>query len=118
MTQTQPATPSSVNETPASDSLWTRGFVLLCLTTTLCYVCHQLVVVVLPLYVQGLGGNPVVAGLVFSSFSLISFILRPLMGHLTDRWSVRGTLIAGTSILGALGTCFVVPSMGVAFVAN
>jgi MFS family permease len=118
MTQTQPAAPPSVNEAPTQDALWTRGFVLLCLTTMLCYVCHQLVVVVLPLYVDSLGGNPVIAGLVFSSFSVLSFILRPLMGHLTDRWSVRGMLLVGTGILGALGACFAVPSIWAAFFAN
>src|SRR5436190_6261295 len=99
---------SAVNAAPRTDPqppapLWTRGFVLLCVVTVLIYCSYQLVTVLLPLFVQTLGGSPLVAGLVFSSFSITSFILRPLMGHLTDTWSVRGTLFGGASIIGALG---------------
>jgi len=98
--------------------LWTRSFTLLCAVTVLCYSSHQLVSVVLPLFIQGLGGSPVIAGLVFTSFSVTSFILRPLIGHLIDTWSVRGVLITGTAILGSFGASFMVPSLWVAFIAN
>src|SRR5436309_10943584 len=98
--------------------LWTRGFVLLCLITVMVYCSYQLVTVLLPLFVQTLGGSPLVAGLVFSSFSVTSFILRPLMGHLTDTWSVRGTLFGGASIIGALGLACGLPSIWAALVAN
>lgn len=98
--------------------LWTRSFTLLCAVTVLCYCSHQLVSVVLPLFVQGLGGSPVITGLVFTSFSVTSFILRPLIGHLIDTWSVRGVLISGAAILGSLGMSFIVPSVWLAFIAN
>ena len=103
---------------PVAPRLWTRGFALLCLITLLVYSSYQLVTVMLPLFVQTLGGSPLVAGLVFSSFSVTSFILRPLMGHLTDTWSVRGTLFGGASILGGLGLVCGIPSIGAALVAN
>ncbi|HZT05600.1 MAG TPA: MFS transporter [Chloroflexota bacterium] len=102
----------------APPRLWTRGFTLLCIVTILCYASHQLVTVVLPLFVQQLGGSPIIAGLVFSSFSATSFVLRPLLGHLNDRWSVRGTLLGGAAILGGLGASFTIPSLWVAFLAN
>ncbi len=98
--------------------LWTRGFVLLCLVTGLCYASHQLVTVTLPLFVQGLGGSPVIAGLVFTSFSITSFILRPMLGRLSDKWSARGTLLSGAAILGATGLCFIVPSVWIAFITS
>lgn len=98
--------------------LWSRGFVLLCVVTVLCFCSHQLVAVVLPLFVEGLGGSPLIAGLVFTSFSITSFIFRPLIGHLTDTWSVRGTLLGGAAILGSLGLAFLVPSLWLAFIAN
>jgi MFS family permease len=84
----------------------------------LCYASYQLVQVMLPLFVQSLGGSPVIAGLVFTSFSVTSFILRPLVGHLTDTWSARGVLAGGAALLGSLGLAFVVPSLWVAFIAN
>ena len=109
---------SSVERTPRPAPLWTRGFGLLCVVTLLCTSSHQLVTVLLPLYVQSLGGSPFVAGLVFSSFSITSFLLRPLLGHLADTWSVRGTLLGGGGILGTLALAFVVPSLGLSIVAN
>jgi MFS family permease len=84
----------------------------------LCYACQQLVVVTLPLYVKQLGESPIIAGLVFSSFSFTSFIVRPLIGHLSDRWSARGTLFYGSAILGLFGAAFVVPSLWVMFIGN
>src|SRR4030095_9551211 len=98
--------------------LWTRGFVLLCTSTVLCYFANYLVGVVLPLYVQGLGGDPVIIGLVFTSFSVTSFVLRPLIGHLSDAWSVRGTIAIGAGLLGGLPFLLLAPSLGMAFVSN
>jgi MFS family permease len=92
--------------------------VLLCLATVLCYVSNYLVAVVLPLFVEDLGGSPVLAGLVFTSFSVTSFVLRPLIGHLADTWSVRGTVISGATILGSFGLLLVAPSLLMAFLAN
>ncbi|MPZ13639.1 MAG: MFS transporter [Chloroflexi bacterium] len=116
------STPTSaatrVTEPADSAPLWTRGFVLLCAVTVLCYSSNLLVTVVLPLFVQQLGGSPVIAGLVFTSFSVTSFVLRPLLGHLNDRWSVKGTLLAGGTILGVFGSLFIVPSLWLAFIAN
>ena len=84
----------------------------------LCYCSNQLVGVVLPLFVQSLGGTPFIAGLVFTSFSVTSFVLRPLIGHLTDTWSVRGTLLGGGAILGSLALTLVVPSLWLTVISN
>lgn len=102
----------------ARPPLWTRGFVLLCLVTALCYCSNYLINVTLPLFVGVLGGSPLVAGLIFTSFSVTSFILRPLLGHLTDAWSVRGTLLLGAGLLGVFASAFMVPSLWVTAIAN
>lgn len=120
MTQVPSADPAEATAASGADrpALWTRGFTLLLAVTVLCYSSYQLVSVVLPLFVQSLGGSPVIAGLVFSSFSFTSFIFRPLIGHLLDTWSVRRVLVSGTTILGALSAVLVFPSLWLAFVAN
>src|SRR5438105_3620373 len=111
--------PSPTGETISiRKPLWTRGFVLLCTSTVLCYFANYLVTVVLPLYVQKLGGDPIIIGLVFTSFSATSFVLRPLIGHLSDTWSVRGTIAIGAGLLGGLPFPFVFPSLLIAFLAN
>ncbi len=109
-----PSTETATSRAP----LWTRGFALLCASTVLCYFANYLVGVVLPLYVQNLGGDPIIIGLVFTSFSATSFVLRPLIGHLSDTWSVRGTIAIGAGLLGWLAFPFLVPSLLVAFFAN
>ncbi|MEA2642665.1 MAG: hypothetical protein QOF51_4059 [Chloroflexota bacterium] len=98
--------------------LWTRSFVLLCIITILCTASHQLITVALPLFVQSLGGSLVLAGLVFTSFSATSFVLRPLIGHLTDSWSVRGTLLSGGAVIGFMGLALAAPSLWIVLVAN
>src|SRR4051794_32741772 len=120
MTQapTAPPTTTSAESSASRAQLWTRGFILLCASTILCYFANYLVGVVLPLYVQDLGGDPIVIGLVFTSFSATSFVLRPLIGHLSDTWSVRGTIAIGAGLLGALPFPFILPALGVAFMAN
>ncbi|HZT07909.1 MAG TPA: MFS transporter [Chloroflexota bacterium] len=102
----------------ARTRLWTRGFLLLCTSTVLCYFANYLVGVVLPLYVQDIGGDPIIIGLVFTSFSATSFVLRPLIGHLSDVWSVRGTIAIGAGLLGGLPFALVFPSLWVSFFAN
>ena len=99
----------AVSEGVARPPLWTRGFVILCTVTALCYTSNYLINVTLPLYVEDLGGSPVIAGLIFTAFSVTSFILRPLAGHLTDAWSVRGTLMWGAGLLGVFGAALMVP---------
>lgn len=117
MTQA-PAADAAGERSARPAPLWTRAFVLLCLVNGLCYVSNQLVAVLLPLFVEDLGGSPVFAGLAITAFSVTSFILRPLIGHLTDTWSVRGTLFGGGAILGWFALALVVPSLWVTFIAN
>jgi MFS family permease len=120
MTQA-PSRPSAAGESdiprPAGPLL-TRGFVLLCVAALLCVATQSLLSPILPLYIQELGSTPFVAGLIFTAFSIVSFVLRPLMGHLTDSWNVRGTLISGAAILGATSLAFLVPWLPLMFVAN
>src|SRR5215213_4160830 len=118
MTQAPPRGSLTGESTTARTPLWTRGLALICTSTVLCYFANYLVGVVLPLYVQDIGGDPIVIGLVFTSFSATSFVLRPLIGHLSDTWSVRGTIAIGAGLLGALPLPMLVPSLWIAFVSN
>lgn len=80
--------------------LWTQSLMLLCTVTVLCYCSHQLVSGVLSLFVQSLGGSPVIAGLIFTSFSVTSFILRP-----------RIELFIAAGFLNAIGHSLVHPAL-------
>src|SRR5581483_2337120 len=59
-----------------------------------------------------------VAGLIIAAFSVTSFPMRPVVGHLADSWSVRGVLILGTLVLTVTSLGFFVPLFGALAVVN
>jgi MFS family permease len=88
------------------------------MSTLACYGSHYLIVPVLPLYVTESGASTFAAGLIFAAFSVTSFILRPLLGKLSDSWSVGGVLLIGALILGVCGLAFLIPVLWLAFLVN
>src|SRR5437764_81049 len=98
--------------------LWTRSFVLVCVSTLAFYGSNYLVVPLLPLYVKEAGGSTFVAGLIFGAFSVTSFLVRPLLGKLTDTWSIGGVLLLGSLLLSGCGLAFLVPALWLAFIVN
>lgn len=50
---------------------------------------------ILPLYVNDLGGSPLEVGLLFSIFSFVSIVIRPVVGRYIDRHGRRKTLLWG-----------------------
>lgn len=95
------ATPGEATNTVAtSQRIWSRPFVLICLTTMFGYSHSGLLSPIIPLYLYSLGESEFVIGLVLAAFSVTSFTIRPLLGHLTDTWSLRGVLGMGTLLLG------------------
>lgn len=73
-------------------SLITRPFVLLCLAMFLGYANQWVLMPVIPLYVDDLGGSAFVAGLALLAFSVPSFTVRPYVGYVADKWSAAGVL--------------------------
>src|ERR1044072_8344502 len=101
-----------------SDSIWTRNFFLLCAAQFLGYAQHSMLNPILPLYVTQLGGSPFVVGMVLASFAAMSVIVRPLVGHWSDRWSEAGVMIGGLLFQGAsIFICFI-PLVGATMLAN
>lgn len=102
----------------ASDTLWTRAFVLLCIVQFLGYAQHFVLQPTLPIYVTHLGATPFVVGLVMASFAATSMILRPLVGYWSDRWSEAGVMISGLLIQGASVMLCYLPFVGTTMLAN
>ena len=100
---------------PATRSVWTRGFVLLCTALFTVTANQSMLAPVLALYVVHLGGNAALAGLVLFSFSLPSFSMRPLVGHWADSWSLVGVFTAGAFLLALSGTLYLIPVLGILF---
>ncbi len=78
--------------------VWTPSFVILCGAVALAYAHEGLLNPTIPLYVQALTGSTAVVGLVLGLFSLVSFAIRPLIGHLADVANPR--LVLGLGVAG------------------
>ena len=97
---------------PARKPLWTRGYLLLCLSMGLAYVHEGLLVPTIPLYVQSLTGSTAIVGLVLGLFSLLGFTIRPFLGQLADRANPRFVFLLGTLCLSVCDLAFVIPVFG------
>jgi predicted MFS family arabinose efflux permease len=100
---------------PVPDRLLTRPFLIVTASTMAYFLALGIVQPVLPRYVKhdlGLGGLAV--GVAVGAFALTAAALRPLAGHIGDRYGRRvlilgGAAIAGLSLLGyGLGRSFAV----------
>ena len=89
------------------ESIWTRGFALLCLAEFLGYAQHFILQPTFPLYITQLGGSPFHVGLVIASFGVASVVSRPILGYWADRWSVTGVMILGLCLQTlSISLCF------------
>src|SRR5712692_9849213 len=93
----------------ARKPLWTRSYVLLCLSMGLAYVHEGLLVPTIPLYVQSLTGSAAMVGLVLGLFSLLGFTIRPFIGQLADRANPRLVLMCGIALMAACDVIFLMP---------
>jgi MFS family permease len=98
--------------------LWTGAFSLLCITVFLGYVQMALLSPTIPLFVSDKGGSALLAGLALLSFSLPSFLIRPLFGRLSDTWSAAGVLALGLLLLAIGGALHLTSILAMVFVAS
>ena len=95
VSDSEPITSTDTNTMTASNTLWTKTFMLLCAAQLLGYAQHFMLAPVLPLYVTQLGGSPFVVGVVLACFAVSSVLVRPLAGGWADRRSESLVMIAG-----------------------
>lgn len=97
--------PQSVLPQPAlaspetADSLFTRNFVVLCVSTLLFFESMFLLLAVLPVFiVQELRGTEAQVGVVVGVFALAAVMIRPTSGWLVERWNRKLGLTLGALI--------------------
>lgn len=98
--------------------IWTRAYLLTCATGFLAYAHEGLLTPTLPLYISSLGGTELLVGLILATFSVTSFLVRPLLGYLADNWTVVGVLLLGSFLLALAGFGLLVPVFAALAVAN
>src|SRR3954471_17395017 len=92
-----------------SRSLANRPFVLLCAAMFVGYANQWVLTPIIPLYVQDLGGSAFVAGLALLAFAVPSFTIRPLAGHIADKWGAARVLVIGLALLAVGTLLFLIP---------
>jgi len=68
-------------QNPRSEKIWTRDFILICLANFFVFLGFQMTLPTIPLFVEELGGNDQLIGLVVGIFTFSALLLRPFAGH-------------------------------------
>ncbi|MCM3670200.1 MFS transporter [Mesobacillus maritimus] len=63
------------------EKIWTKDFVLICFANFFIFLGFQMTLPTIPLFVEHLGGNDQLIGLVVGIFTFSSLLLRPYAGH-------------------------------------
>lgn len=61
--------------------IWTKDFALICLANFFIFLGFQMTLPTLPLFVEELGGNDQLIGLIVGIFTFSALIIRPFAGH-------------------------------------
>ena len=93
---------------PKKDKLWNMGYLKMMTVALTIGICANMLNTSLPLYVQELGADKSIAGMVTGVYTITALLFRPIYGNLADTKSRKLVLLIGISILtlGILGLTF------------
>ncbi len=86
----------------SQSSLFSKNFVLACLSSFLYFGSFYLLLPTLPQYVLSLGGTASQIGLAIGVFTLVSVVIRPNFGKLVDTYGRKRFMLFGTGLFAAL----------------
>lgn len=76
-------------------SLWTRDFILISAASLFISLAFQMLLPIMPVYAEKLGGSAAAAGLVVGIFTFSAVIIRPITGRLLDVYGRKGIYLSG-----------------------
>ncbi|MBY0121675.1 MFS transporter [Bacillus sp. S/N-304-OC-R1] len=79
----------------SADKIWTKDFTLILLANFFIFLCFQMTVPTIPLFVKELGGNDQLVGLVVGIFTFSSLLLRPHAGQTIETKGRRFVYLLG-----------------------
>ncbi|HEY4600759.1 MAG TPA: MFS transporter [Cerasibacillus sp.] len=104
---------SKAESIPASDKIWTRDFILVCLANFFVFIGFQMTLPTIPLFVKELGGSDQMIGVIVGIFTFSSLIVRPYAGHALETKGRRFVYIFGLFIFTlSLGAFAWITSIG------
>ncbi|MBM4760689.1 MFS transporter [Bacillus sp. B15-48] len=85
-------------EQVVKEKIWTRDFILICVANFFIFLGFQMTLPTIPLFVEHLGGNDQLIGLVVGIFTFSALLLRPLAGHALESKGRRIVYMSGLAI--------------------
>lgn len=99
-------------QTLASDKIWTRDFVFICFANFFIFLGFQMTLPTIPLFVEHLGGNDQLIGIVVGIFTFSALIIRPIAGHALETKGRRFIFLLGLALFGlSVGSYSLVTSL-------
>lgn len=83
---------------PDTEKIWTRDFLLICLSNFFIFLGFQMTLPTIPLFVEFLGGSDRLIGLVVGVFTFSALIIRPIAGHALESKGRRFVYVIGLVI--------------------
>jgi MFS family permease len=80
------------------EKIWTKDFVLICLANFFVFLGFQMTLPTIPLFVEHLGGNDQLIGLVVGIFTFAALMVRPFAGHALETKGRRFVFLLGLAI--------------------
>jgi MFS family permease len=84
--------------TVTKEKIWTKDFVLICLANFFVFLGFQMTLPTIPLFVEHLGGNDQLIGLVVGIFTFSALVVRPFAGHALETRGRRFVFLIGLAI--------------------
>lgn len=82
----------------SSEKIWTKDFTLILMANFFIFLCFQMTVPTIPLFVKDLGGNDQLVGLVVGIFTFSSLLLRPRAGQTLETKGRRFVYLLGLGL--------------------
>ncbi|WP_099351812.1 MFS transporter [Fredinandcohnia onubensis] len=106
-----------IKETPPqlstpTEKIWTRDFTLICISNFFIFLGFQMTLPTIPLFVEHLGGNEQLIGLVVGIFTFSALLIRPFAGHQLEIRGRRFVYLLGLAIFVlSVGTYGIISSL-------
>ncbi|MBG9588552.1 MFS transporter [Cytobacillus firmus] len=85
-------------QTAGSEKIWSRDFVLILMSNFFIFLGFQMTLPTIPLFVEKLGGNDQLIGIVVGIFTFSALLLRPYAGHMLETKGRRFVYLTGLAI--------------------
>lgn len=80
------------------ERIWTKDFILVCFANFFIFLGFQMTLPTIPLFVEHLGGNDQLIGLVVGIFTFSALLLRPYAGHALESKGRRFVYLIGLAV--------------------